>query len=132
MTTYIYMKELIEKDLESIDSTEIDKCVLKIVNKCKPAFDGLFAEKKCIFYEELEEYIHEHFENMINNLCANMVREIAQKYHNNILGEFDGKRMRETILEENKDELINDINKDLLDKVEDLEKELKFYTKERE
>ena len=78
------------------------------------------------FYDSLQGYLYEHFQNFEGDIWHQVSRQVIHGYANGRWNKYDHKNLRDTLLRENKAEIIKQLNQDLVEENEKLKKDLEF------
>jgi hypothetical protein len=102
-----------------------EKQACELLDRFKESMEVVMKNvaKKCLddFYSDIMPYIQsDSWLNYRNNIC-DAIQDYAQFKE---MDKHEAKRIRDCIFKNNKKELIEDLNKDLLSKIEDLEEQL--------
>ena len=107
-------------------SEEAGIAAQELINRFKTEMTKVANEVIKDFYCDVVHYIEEDSWSNFRNELMDGFRD----YNNRkIQGEYDFKDIRQTILKNHRDEIIEDLNSDMLAEIESLKKQLEFQRK---
>ena len=78
------------------------------------------------FYDVCQSYLSEHFSNLEDKIWREVSNQIMRGYSEGKWSKYNHKELRETLLKENKEQIIKDLNQDLVEENEKLKKDLQW------
>lgn len=114
-----------ELDMGELRTILPNDTMQKVADKILQSFFKKFSDEMTTrFYDEMHNYLYEHHMNFQEAIMDEAFDVICGKEWGRFFRRYDGKLLRSKIFEEHKDEIIQQIPKDLLEENAKLKEEL--------